>query len=91
MGVVAFSKINSTVVSIFTSAYVFYWPTHFPNDPLRYPPSFDSRVVLYPGVQEVRDYFAWRQADSELPTIPPLQWWLVTLMIWMASAYQQPV
>lgn len=59
------SKINSTVVSIFTSSYVFHWGDHFPSTPLRYPPSFDSRVVLYPGSKEVRDYFAWRQADSK--------------------------
>lgn len=50
---------------MFTSAYVFYWPEYFPNDRLRYPPTFDSRVVLYPGEKEIRDYFAWRQADSE--------------------------
>ena len=59
------SKINSAICSVFTSAYVFYWPEFFPNDPLRYPPTFDSRVVLYPGEKEIRDYFAWRQADSE--------------------------
>lgn len=33
---------------------------------LKYPPTFDSRVVEYPGETEVRDYFSWRQADSEL-------------------------
>lgn len=32
-----------------------------------YPPSFDSRAVLYPSPQQVRDYFSWRQADSTLP------------------------
>jgi hypothetical protein len=34
------------------------------DTPLRYPPSFDSRVVLYPTEREIRDYFSWRQADS---------------------------
>lgn len=58
------SKINSAVASIFTATYLFYWPTCFPNTPLKYPPTFDSRVVLYPGEKEVRDYFSWRQADS---------------------------
>ena len=29
-----------------------------------YPPSFDSRAVLYPSPQHVKDYFSWRQADS---------------------------
>jgi tRNA(His) guanylyltransferase len=66
------SKINSTVVSIFTSAYVFYWPQYMTNTPMQYPPSFDGRVVLYPTEKEVRDYFSWRQADSA---------WLLLLVI----------
>jgi len=32
---------------------------------LKYPPSFDGRIVLYPTEKIVRDYFSWRQADSE--------------------------
>lgn len=59
------SKLNSAICSIFTSAYVFYWPKYFPNNELLYPPTFDSRVVLYPTDKEIRDYFSWRQADSE--------------------------
>jgi tRNA(His) 5'-end guanylyltransferase len=53
------------LTSLFTSAYVFHWNTYLPDTPLSYPPSFDGRVVVYPGKQEARDYFAWRQADSE--------------------------
>lgn len=30
-----------------------------------YPPSFDGRIVLYPTEKVVRDYFSWRQVDSE--------------------------
>lgn len=58
------SKIVSTLTSLFTSCYVFHWPKYFPDLALRYPPSFDGRIVLYPSQQEVRDYFAWRQTDS---------------------------
>lgn len=58
------SKITSILCSHFTSAYVMHWHTYFPDTPLSYPPSFDARVVLYPGTREVRDYFSWRQADS---------------------------
>ena len=58
------SKIVSTLTSLFTSSYVFHWPQHFPNNPLKYPPSFDGRIVLYPTAKHIRDYFAWRQADS---------------------------
>ena len=58
------SKIVSTLTSLFTSSYVFHWSLYFPDTPLVYPPSFDGRIVLYPGTKEVKDYFAWRQADS---------------------------
>ena len=53
------------VVSQFTSSYVFNWTKHFPGVALKYPPSFDGRIVLYPTEKVVRDYFSWRQADSE--------------------------
>jgi hypothetical protein len=42
------------------------WKSYFPGTPLRHIPSFDARIVLYPGIREVRDYFSWRQADSVL-------------------------
>lgn len=58
------SKILSTLTSQFTSSYVFHWTRYFPETPLQYPPSFDGRIVLYPTSKEVKDYFAWRQADS---------------------------
>ena len=41
------------------------WHHYFPSTPLQYPPSFDGRLVMYPGEMEVKDYFAWRQADSK--------------------------
>jgi tRNA(His) guanylyltransferase len=41
-----------------------YWSSYFPDTLLRYAPSFDARIVLYPGTREVRDYFSWRQTDS---------------------------
>ena len=59
------SKILSTFASYFTSVYAMQWPTYFPEIPCQYPPCFDGRVVAYPAAQHVRDYFAWRQADSE--------------------------
>jgi tRNA(His) guanylyltransferase len=59
------AKILSTVLSTFTSAYVFGWGAIFGDAvPLRYPPTFDARVVLYPEARHVRNYFAWRQTDS---------------------------
>jgi tRNA(His) guanylyltransferase len=56
-------KIVSAFVSLFTSYYMFFWKEYFPTVSMKYPPSFDGRAVLYPDIQNVRDYFAWRQAD----------------------------
>lgn len=59
------SKILTNITSLFTSSYVFNWSKYLPETPLKHPPSFDGRIVLYPSAKEVRDYFSWRQADSE--------------------------
>jgi len=56
-------KIVTAFVSLFTSFYMFHWKEFFPQKELKYPPSFDGRAILYPDVKNVRDYFAWRQAD----------------------------
>ena len=59
-----YSKLTTTIVSTFTSHYVFLWPTYFPSIPLTPPlPSFDGRSVLYPSVINLRDYLSWRQVD----------------------------
>ncbi|XP_063683721.1 uncharacterized protein LOC134818207 [Bolinopsis microptera] len=68
------SKILSTVCSMFTSHYLFNWSKHF-NDPLLYPPSFDARVVLYPTVRDVRNYFNWRQADCHINNLYNTCFW----------------
>ncbi|EJD39028.1 tRNAHis guanylyltransferase [Auricularia subglabra TFB-10046 SS5] len=69
------SKILSTLVSFFTSVYVLRWPAFFPDTPLLYPPSFDGRIVLYPAQQHVRDYFAWRQADTHINNLYNTTFW----------------
>ncbi|WWC65251.1 uncharacterized protein I303_107868 [Kwoniella dejecticola CBS 10117] len=69
------SKISSSIVSLFTSAYVFHWSHLFPEDPLKYPPSFDSRVIVYPTEKEIRDYFAWRQADTHINNLYNTAFW----------------
>lgn len=60
------SKLTSSIVSLFTSNYVFRWSHFFPDRPLKYPPSFDGRAVCYPDTKNVRDYFSWRQAVGAL-------------------------
>ncbi|KAK7461705.1 tRNA-His guanylyltransferase [Stygiomarasmius scandens] len=69
------AKIVSTLTSLFTSNYVFHWPKYFPEKPLQYPPSFDGRIVLYPTVKEVKDYFAWRQADTHINNLYNTTFW----------------
>ncbi|KAF9920793.1 hypothetical protein FBU30_009276 [Linnemannia zychae] len=70
------AKIVSTVVSLFTSAYVYYWNDYFTDlkRPL-YPPVFDGRAVLYPSEIEVKDYFAWRQADTHINNLYNTSFW----------------
>ncbi|WFC96473.1 tRNA(His) guanylyltransferase [Malassezia brasiliensis] len=72
------SKLVSHIVSIFTGAYVFHWASYM-HVPLQAPPSFDGRLVMYPGVQEVRDYFAWRQADTHINNLYNTTFWALVL------------
>lgn len=71
------SKIASTIVSLFTSNYVFHWPTHLPDKKLLYPPSFDARVVCYPSDSNLRDYLAWRQADCHINNLYNTCFWAI--------------
>lgn len=58
------SKILTTIVSTFTSYYVYLWSSYFPDKTLSAPmPSFDGRVIQYPTRQNLRDYLSWRQVD----------------------------
>ena len=60
------SKLTTTIVSTFTSYYVFLWSKYFPQKPLTPPlPSFDGRAVCYPSDSNLRDYMSWRQVDCE--------------------------
>jgi tRNA(His) guanylyltransferase len=61
------SKISTSIVSCFAANYVFHWAACFPDTVLQYAPQFDSRVVCYPSLRNLRDYFSWRQADCLLP------------------------
>ncbi|KAJ7788092.1 Thg1 C terminal domain-containing protein, partial [Mycena olivaceomarginata] len=69
------SKIISTLTSQFTSSYVFRWSSYFPDCPLKYPPSFDGRLVLYPSAREIRDYYSWRQTDTHINNLYNTAFW----------------
>ncbi|KAH9945404.1 tRNAHis guanylyltransferase [Epithele typhae] len=73
------AKILTTVVSLFTSSYVFHWPKYLPAQPLKYCPSFDGRITLYPSPQSVRDYFSWRQADAHINNLYNTIFWALIL------------
>lgn len=69
------TKIITTLTSLFTSAYVINWSQYFQDIPLKYPPSFDGRIVLYPSNTEVRDYFSWRQTDTHINNLYNTVFW----------------
>ena len=81
------SKIQSNVNSLFTSAYVFYWNRWFgPEDKLKYPPSFDARVVLYPSIENLKDYLSWRQADVHINNLYNTCFWNLVLKKGLTNA-----
>ncbi|CAH0553165.1 unnamed protein product [Brassicogethes aeneus] len=69
------TKIMTYINSLFSSAYVFFWNEYFPDVKLKYPPSFDSRVVLYPSDENLRDYLSWRQADCHINNLYNTVFW----------------
>ncbi|KAI0784534.1 tRNAHis guanylyltransferase [Abortiporus biennis] len=69
------AKILTTLTSLFTSSYVFNWQKYIPDVALKYPPTFDGRVVLYPTSKEIRDYFSWRQADTHINNLYNTVFW----------------
>ncbi|KAH9925468.1 Thg1 C terminal domain-containing protein [Amylocystis lapponica] len=73
------SKILTNVTSLFTSSYIFNWAKYLPDTPLKYPPCFDGRIVLYPSQKEVKDYFSWRQADTHINNMYNTVFWALVL------------
>ncbi|KAH8928608.1 tRNAHis guanylyltransferase [Atractiella rhizophila] len=74
------SKILSTCVSIFTSAYCSHWPRFFPTIPLlddsNEIPAFDGRrIVQYPLKAIVIDYLKWRQVDTHINNLYNTVFW----------------
>lgn len=73
------AKIMSNVCSLFTASYCFHWSKWFDTEPLKYPPSFDGRVVTYPSDQNLRDYLSWRQADVHINNLYNTAFWNLVL------------
>ena len=71
-------KIISTVVSIFTAKYVASFQAVM-NKELKALPSFDCRIVLYPDLKTLRDYFSWRQVDCHINNLYNTSFWMLVL------------
>lgn len=67
-------KIVSTVVSLFTGAYVMKFKEITGKD-LKIIPTFDGRLVCYPTLKILADYFSWRQADCHINNLYNLCFW----------------
>ena len=72
-------KFISHVVSLFTSSYIFNWGTFFEEEKLQSPPSFDGRVVMYPTLENLRDYLSWRQVDCHVNNLYNTVFWTLVL------------
>jgi tRNA(His) guanylyltransferase len=68
------AKIQTNLVSLFTSVFVREWPKWF-EDPLQSYPSFDARCILYPTSKNLRDYLSWRQADCHINNLYNTAFW----------------
>ncbi|KAK5583596.1 hypothetical protein RB653_005194 [Dictyostelium firmibasis] len=73
------SKISSSIVSYFTSQFVYRWKEYFGDHELKYPPTFDSRCVLYPTDENIKDYLSWRQADTHINNLYNTCYWALVL------------
>lgn len=80
------AKILTNVNSYFTSSYIFNWDRWFPNNKLKYPPSFDARIVLYPTFENLRDYLSWRQADVHINNLYNTCFWNLILNKGLSNA-----
>lgn len=69
-------KISSVLVSTFTSAFLFNWNKFF-DIKLQYPVTFDSRIILYPDLKTLQDYFYWRQVDCHINNLYNTTFWML--------------
>ncbi|CAG8948997.1 hypothetical protein HYFRA_00002125 [Hymenoscyphus fraxineus] len=70
------SKLVTTIVSTFTAHYIHQWGNFFPDQPLTVPlPGFDGRAVVYPSVENLRDYMSWRQVDCHINNLYNTTFW----------------
>lgn len=71
------SKLVSLITSSFTGHYVNKWGDYLKGVEMKRVPLFDCRSVLYPNVKCLRDYLAWRQADTHINCQYNTCYWLL--------------
>jgi len=69
------NKLMSNIVSLFSTSFVYYWKDYFLDTKLLYPPMFDSRTVVYPTIENIKDYLSWRQADCHINNLYNTTFW----------------
>ncbi len=67
-------KVLSTIVSLFSSSYTYNFSKITGNELLKVP-AFDARIVCYPNLKVLRDYFSWRQADCHINNLYNTCFW----------------
>jgi tRNA(His) guanylyltransferase len=80
------AKILTNVNSLFTASFLFHWSKFFSTEILKYPPSFDARIVLYPSIENLRDYLSWRQADVHINNLYNTCFWNLVLKKGLSNA-----
>lgn len=73
-------KLENVLCSLFTSSYVYLWKRFKQNIKLLYPPTFDSRIILYQTSQNVRDYLSWRQIDCHINNLYNILFWKLIII-----------
>lgn len=68
------SKFTSYINSLFSASYVFFW-NHYFKEKLKQIPCFDSRAILYPTDENLKDYLCWRQVDCHINNLYNTTFW----------------
>ncbi|CAB4298280.1 unnamed protein product [Prunus armeniaca] len=72
------SKVESIIVSFFTSVYVMKWREFFPHKELRYSPSFHAQVISCASIEVLQSYLLWRQTNCHTNNLhKTCQWELI--------------
>jgi tRNA(His) guanylyltransferase len=47
---------------------------------LKYPPVFDGRIILYPSLNNLKDYLSWRQVDCHINNLYNTTFWALVII-----------